>query len=169
MLLQQQKIAIEILLLCVPSVILWLHSHELKPQITSKHKVLNELFEGFKAKRCRKLYFFVFTTRRQTLIWWIFCSSNFSKIIRIWVYFTLQLFSLPYMIIIRPYSCLKESICEILNEFVYSSLWIFLIFVNSEADWTKALVSIVVGMLVFNSIIILIILVLNKIWIKPIT
>ena len=132
-------IAIEILLLCVPAVIFWLHSHELKPQITSKHKVLNELFEGFKAKRCSKLYFFFFTARRQTLIWWIFCSSNYSKIVRIWVYFILQLFSLPYMIIVRPYSCFKETICEILNKFVYSSLWIFLIFVNSETDWTKTL------------------------------
>ena len=165
-------IAIEILLLCVPAVIFWLHFHELKPQITSKHKVLNELFEGFKAKRCSKLYFFVFTARRQTLIWWIFCSSNYSKIVRIWVYFILQLFSLPYMIIVRPYSCLKESICEILNEFVYSSLWIFLIFVNSETDWTKTLALIVVGVLVFNSIIILTILIIwistliIKLWLK---
>ena len=160
-----------ILLALFPAIIFGLHSKSMETSQSSKMNMVAELFDSFKRNRISKLYFFVFTVRRLVLVWWIILGDSLPKMVRICVFCLLQIPSLPYLIIWRPYDRAKENLWEILNELTYSSICIFLIFKNSKSDWSSTLAYAVIILILMSSIIILMISIFSSLntFLKPCT
>ena len=137
--------------------VLVFHSKSTEVTFNDRMYWIREIYEAFKQNRASKLYFFVFIIRRLALACWISFGQSLPKLVRIIIFWLLQIPSLPYIIYWRPYLKTKENIWEILNEIIYSLLWIFLIFVNSESRWTNTLAFIIISILIANSLWIIII------------
>ena len=137
--------------------VLVFHSKSTEVTFNDRMYWIREIYKAFKQNRTSKLYFFVFIIRRLTLTCWISFGQSLPKLVRIIIFWLLQIPSLPYIIYWRPYLKTKENICEILNEFIYSFLCIFLIFANSESRWTNTLAFIIISILIANSLWIIVI------------
>ena len=134
------------------------HSKSMNSEFNIRKFWIKEFYEGFKMTHFSKLYFFVFTVRRIVLTSWIFFGDSLSKTARVCVFAALQLPSLSYTIMCRPYSETKENLWETINEIIYFLLCLFLWFVNSESTWTATKAYIVIWALTINSLVIMLII-----------
>ena len=138
--------------------ILVYHSKSLRNNFEEMMYFIKWLYDGFKQNSTSRLYFFVFTLRRIALTCWVSFSQSLPMIVRIIIYLLFEIPSLLYVIIWRPYLKTKENICEILNEIIYSLIWIFLVFVNSESQWSNTLAFIIISILYSNSLLIFLVI-----------
>ena len=149
--------------------ILVYHSKSLRNNFEEKMYFIKWLYDGFKQNRKSRLYFFVFTLRRIALTCWVSFSQSLPMIVRIIIFLLFEIPSLPYVIIWRPYLKTKENICETLNEIIYSLIWIFLVFVNSESQWSSTLTFIIISILYSNSLLIffvILVCLIKSLWSK---
>ena len=152
------SLAILLFLWLTSILLMTFHSKSMKSDFNVRKFWVKEFYEGFKMTHFSKLYFFMFTMRRIVLTSWIFFGDSLSKTARVCVFAALQLPSLSYTIMCRPYSETKENLWESINEIMYLLLCLFLWFVNSESTWTATMAYIVIWTLTINSLVIMLII-----------
>ena len=105
--------------------------------IDKKHNKLSKFFSEFKAKKNCRIWVITLLIRRLFFISiLISLSSVNSKIIIIGALSVLNIINIIFIICMRPYEESKDNFLDIVNKFLFLTLLSFLIYYNSERDWT---------------------------------
>ena len=133
------------------SVLFVLLTHVSSQQMQTK---LGELFIGLKMQKKCRFYTAWLLTRRTTYVALLVAISFVS--FRTLLIF-LSIFQMCYALficILRPYEEVKDNMIEIMNEIFFIFLLSFLIFVNTEDEWTSSKIIIYIGVLALNNLIV---------------
>ena len=95
----------------------------------------------------------VMMIRRASFVALLITIASVRSWILISILSVMQLWYMTYIIILRPYENVKNNIIETLNEIFFSILLIWLIFINSEKDWSFIATQIYMWVIASNSII----------------
>ena len=129
----------------------------------NEHNRLEEFFRGLQFDGKHKFYTTVLLLRRLTFIVLLITWTSISSRTLIAILSLIQVGYVVYLSYIRPYKNLKENLIEILNEFYFWFLLVYLIAINTENEWSTLKENIYLYVLVSNTLVIFMI-VLGKTW-----
>ena len=131
----------------------------------NEHNKLEEFFRGLQFDGKHRFYTTVLLLRRLIFIVLLITWSSISSRALIIILSLIQVGYIIYLSYIRPYKNLKENLIEILNEFYFWFLLVYLIAINTESEWSTLKENIYLYVLVSNTLVIFMI-VLGKTWHK---
>ena len=131
----------------------------------NEHNKLEEFFRGLQFDEKHKFYTTVLLLRRLIFIVLLIIWVSISSRALIVILSLIQVGYVIYLSYIRPYKDLKGNLIEILNEFYFWFLIVYLIAINAESEWSILKESIYMYVLVSNTLVIFMI-VLGKAWHK---
>ena len=131
----------------------------------NEHNKLEEFFRGLQFDGKHKFYTTVLLLRRLIFIVLLITWTSISSRALIVIISLIQVGYVIYLSYIRPYKNLKENLIEILNEFYFLFLIVYLIPINTENEWSTLKENIYLYVLVSNTLVIFMI-VLGKTWHK---
>jgi cysteine-rich repeat protein len=110
-------------------------------------------FSGIRGTWKARLYAMMFILRR-SLLWSIviFLDTKNGLFYKTLFFVTVQFLYLSLSIIIRPFSEVKDNICEIINEVVYTILWGSLFYLNAERRWSEISEKAYISLIMFNNL-----------------
>ena len=129
----------------------------------NEHNKLEEFFRGLQFDEKHKFYITVLLLRRLVFIVLIITWVSISSRALIGILSFIQIWYVVYLSYIRPYINLKENLIELLNEFYFLFLIVYLIAINTESEWSTLKENIYLYVLVSNTLVIFMI-VLGKAW-----
>ena len=131
----------------------------------NEHNKLEEFFRGLQFDGKHKFYTTVLLLRRLVFIVLLITLVSISSRVLIAIISLIQVGYVIYLFCIRPYKNLKENLIEILNEFYFLFLIVYLIAINTENEWSTLKENIFLYVLVSNTLVIFMI-VFGKTWHK---
>ena len=131
----------------------------------NEHNKLEEFFRGLQFDGKHKFYTTVLLLRRLIFIVLLITWSSISSRALIIILSLIQVGYIIYLSYIRPYKSIKENLIEVLNEFYFWFLLVYLIAINTENEWSTLKENIYLYVLVSNTLVIFMI-VLGKTWHK---
>ena len=115
---------------------------------------LEEFFSGLKDTKKAKLYTTLFLVRRIAFISLLLVLSTSKFFLSLGIISGIQAAYILFLIIVRPFSELKDNFIEILNELMFSVYLNWLFFYNTESDWSNVLTNVYIGLIVSNNFLI---------------
>ena len=131
----------------------------------NEHNKLEEFFRGLQFDGKHKFYTTVLLLRRLIFIVLLITWVSISSRTLIVILSLIQIGYVVYLSYIRPYKDSKGNLIEILNEFYFCFLIIYLIAINTENEWSILKEKIYLYVLVSNTFVIFMID-LGKVWHK---
>ena len=131
----------------------------------NEHNKLEEFFRGLQFDGKHKFYTTMLLLRRLIFIVLLITWVSISSRTLIAILSIIQLGYVIYLSYVRPYKDSKENLIEILNEFYFLFLIVYLIAINTENEWSTLKENIYLYVLVSNTIVVFAI-VLGKIYHK---
>lgn len=120
--------------------------------------VASACFSGVKRKDWyTRMSIFVFFLRRALLTIIVILFVEYSLMVKLTVYTSIQVAMLWYVIIVRPFEEIKDQITEIVNEIIYLFLVCFLFVFNKKGDWDKFSEQIFIWTIIGNNILLIVI------------
>ena len=113
-------------------------------------------FSGLKERRISRFYTLLFFLRRQLFWVLILLFKDIKMIVKVSVYSLMQLVYIVILWFHRPFKYSKELIIDLINEFVYLSLWVMLIHFNTEDVWNSVIQNVYIWIIIGNNVILLI-------------
>ena len=113
-------------------------------------------FSGLKERRISRFYTLLFFLRRQLFWVLILLFKDIKMIVKLSVYSLMQLVYIVILWFHRPFKYSKELIIDLINEFVYLSLWVLLIHFNTENAWNSVTQNLYIWIIIGNNIVLLI-------------
>ena len=118
----------------------------------NSHNKFGEIFYGLKVQRKARLYLPILLTRRAIFVILLMTLISIESWILISILSFIQLFYFVFIIILRPFESIKDNIIEISNEIFYCILLWFLIFWNSEENWSPKITEVYIWIITSNYI-----------------
>ena len=122
------------------------------------HSKMGEVFYGVKMQKKFKFYVPVLLARRALFVTLLILLTSVESWILISILSAVQFWYMIYIMIIRPFENIKENIIEIMNEVVFFSLIISLVYLNSASNWNSTITNIYMGIIMANTLITFLIL-----------
>lgn len=133
------------------------HSNKFREKFDKEKSRFGELYEGIKDSKLARTFQFIFILRRVLSATWIILSQGVIVDVRVGLFTLIQVLSLAYICITRPFERLQDNCIEIINDFIYFLVWTLLLYYNRASRWTDSSGSAVVAILTSNGIIIVLI------------
>jgi cysteine-rich repeat protein len=112
----------------------------------------DEFFSGLKKTKFATAYNLFILMRRAYLSLWIIWMKSTPLIVHLTGATLLQMLHSSLIILIRPFSQVKDNIAEVANELIFTTLMAGLIYFNKESAWNKTSISVYLYLLLFNRI-----------------
>ena len=128
----------------------------------NEHNKWEEFFRGLKQNKKSKFYLTMLLLRRLVFVSLLITWVNISSRAFIVILALIQAIYIIYLSCIRPWEAIKGNIIEIMNEFYFLFLLIFLSIINTENDWNSAKTSLYLWVLISNTLIIFLIVLSKK-------
>ena len=112
-------------------------------------------FDGLKERRISRFYTLLFFLRRQLFWVLILLFKDMRMIIKVSVYSSMQLVYIVILWFHRPFRYSKELVIDLINEFVYLSLWALLIHFNTEDVWNSVMQNVYIWIIIGNNVVLL--------------
>ena len=123
----------------------------------NEHNKLEEFFRGLQFDGKHKFYTTVLLLRRLIFIVLLITWVSISSKVLVAILSFIQVGYVIYLSYIRPYKDLKGNVIQILNEFYFLFLIVYLIAINTENEWSILKENIYLYVLVSNSLVVFII------------
>ena len=120
-----------------------------------KESYFSEVTTGTKNGLFSRLIVFFHLWRLLCSVSWIIFSNYFSIFIRIFIYCLIQIIFSLIKTLIRPYEETKDNIIEIMNDWLYWSLWTVVLFHYNSDTWKNWVSTAVIMMMTLNSVLIM--------------
>ena len=124
---------------------------------------LKSFLEDYNLIKKHKFYTTVLLLRRLIFVVLLITWVSISSRVLVAILSFIQVGYVVYLSYTRPYKNLKENLIEILNEFYFLFLIVYLIAFNTESEWNFFKENIYLYVLVSNTLVVFII-VLGKTW-----
>ena len=121
--------------------------------IENNHNKLEEFFRGIQQERRHRFYTVLLLLRRFVFIILLITWTWIPSRVIIVILTSLQVAYIIYLTYIRPFQETKGNIIEILNEFYFIFLLLFLAFINTEVEWNSTKSNIYMWVLISNTIV----------------
>ena len=121
------------------------------------HNKLEEFFRWLQFEGKHKFYTTVLLLRRLVFIVLLITLVSISSRVLVAILSFIQVGYVIYLSYIRPYKNSKENLIEILNEFYFLFLIVYLIAINIESEWSTLKENIYLYVLVSNTLVVFII------------
>lgn len=115
------------------------------------------LKNGFKTNKKSQLYHSWFLIRRVTLVVWVLTTDDFSASLQAWVFTLIVGLNLLYLLLIRPFERVKETMTEVTNETTYIGTCCVIIYYNFSDSWTEGVSQAIIYLLIANSVLVIVI------------
>ena len=120
---------------------------------------MKEFFSGINDKRMSRLYPTILLLRRLLFVGWLIFGGTLNNFTLVCPMIVIQLAYLVNLTIVRPYKQVRDNIIEVTNEWFYFVLVSLLSHFNSKDRWINVIENIYFGIILSNSMSIILILI----------
>ena len=116
-----------------------------------EHNKLEEVFRGLQQNKKRRCYVVMNFLRRVLFILLLIILSSNSLLTLIITLSVAQVIYIIWLASLRSYEETKWNLIEILNEIYFGTLILFLVFINTENDWSPVLTKVYMWTIASNT------------------
>ena len=123
------------------------------------------MYSEIKNKHSARFYSSLLLIRRIIFVMFLISFKNIDAMMSVSIFLGLQIIYLAVIVLLRPYKSIKDNIMENINEVLFTSLIVMLCFYHKQDKWTRIAENIYIGIILFNSLIMMTVAFADLIWI----